>query len=172
MRVGGRGQQRSQQTPALRGPSIKRHHSCRGGPPGTSRGVLFRSRESATSILMKYINAYIPHAPTSFLLLILFDAWTHEGRKSGEAHLKEKQESPWGSRTQKRKERNGKERGVGVWGWWREWWVFRKEVDLDSEQDTRAVGMNINSAVSWKIVTLDIIDRCRLAMRSRLHSWP
>lgn len=86
--------------------------------------------------------------------------------------MKEKQESPWGSRTQKRKERNGKERGVGVWGWWREWWVFRKEVDLDSEQDTRAAGMNINSAVSWKIVTLDIIDRCRLAMRSRLHSWP
>lgn len=35
-----------------------------GAPPGTSRGVLFRSRESATSILMKYINAYIPHAPT------------------------------------------------------------------------------------------------------------
>lgn len=65
----------------------------------TSREVLFRSF-CATSILMKYINAHIPQHLALLLLrfLILLPAWTHEGRKSGEACLKEKQESPWGSR--------------------------------------------------------------------------
>ena len=43
--------------------------------------------------------------------LILLPAWTHEGRKSGEAYLKgEKKESPWGFPDRERKE-NGKERG-------------------------------------------------------------
>lgn len=79
----------------------------------TSREVLFRSF-CATSILMKYINAHIPRSPVLHLLLflILLPAWTHEGRKSGEAYLKEKQESPWGSRIKKGKKWKGERMGV------------------------------------------------------------
>lgn len=111
----------------------------------TSREVLFRSF-CATSILMRYINAHIPHHPTLLLLLILIllPAWTHEGRKSGEAYLKEKQESPWGSRIKKGKERNGRERGW-EWGWGG---GFRMEADLDGEPKTRSRRMNIDNILS------------------------
>ncbi len=87
----------------------------------TSREVLFRSF-CATSILMKYINAHIPQHLLLHLFLILLPAWTHEGRKSGEAYLKEKQESPWGSRIKKGKKWKGERMGVGMWGWWWWWW--------------------------------------------------
>lgn len=33
------------------------------------------------------------------------------------------------------------------------------EAGLDSEQNTRRGGMNINNILSWKIVTVDIIER-------------
>lgn len=99
--------------------------------------------------------------------LILLPAWTHEGRKSGEAYLKgEKKESPWGFPDRERKE-NGKERGWecvcvcggGVSG-----------LDRLSQRQGKG-GMNINNALCRKIVTMDIIERWREAMGSKFHSW-
>lgn len=75
------------------------------------------------------------------LFLILLPAWTHEGKKSREAYLKEKQESPWGSRIKKEKGKKWKGERMGVVG------VFGMEADLDSEQKTRRGGMNINKYV-------------------------
>lgn len=62
---------------------------------------------------MKYNNAHIPQhlALLLRLFLILLPAWTHEGRKSGEAYLKEKQEPPWGSRMKEGKEWKGERMG-------------------------------------------------------------
>lgn len=48
--------------------------------------------------------------------------------------MKEKQESPWGSRIKKGKERNREQGGVG---WGGVGGIFRMEADLDSEQKTR-----------------------------------
>lgn len=50
------------------------------------------------------------------LFLILLPAWTHEGKKSREAYLKEKQESPWGSRIKKEKGTKWKGERMGVVG--------------------------------------------------------
>lgn len=57
-----------------------------------------------------------------------------------------------------RKGKNWKEERMGLVG------VFRMEADLDSEQKTRRGGMNINTTLCWKIVTMDIIE-------SRREKW-
>lgn len=43
---------------------------------------------------------------------------------------------------------------------------------LDSEQNTRRGGMNINNILCWKIVTMDIIERRREATGSESHPRP
>lgn len=99
--------------------------------------------------------------------LILLPAWTHEGRKSGEAYLKGKKRSPHGaSRIEKGKKIGRREDGSvcvcgggGVSG-----------LDRLSQRQGKG-GMNINNALCRKIVTMDIIERWREAMGSKFHSW-
>lgn len=50
--------------------------------------------------------------------------------------------------------------------------IFRMEAGLDSEQNSRRGGMNINNILCWKIVTMDIIERRREAMGSKSHPRP
>lgn len=53
---------------------------------------------------------------------------------------------------------------VGGYSEWRQ--------GLDSEQNTRRGGMNINNILCWKIVTMDIIERRREATGSESHPRP
>lgn len=72
--------------------------------------------------------------------------------ESGEAYLKEKQGSPWGSRIKKGKKWKGER--MEVWG--------EEEGVQDGgrrEPKTRRAGMNINNILCWKIVTMDITER-------------
>lgn len=117
---------------------------------------------------MKYINAHIPrHLLLLPFFLILLPAWTHEGRKSGEAYLKGKQESPWGSRIKKGEERNGEERSAGRGGG-----VLGVEVDLDSAAETRRAGMNINNTLYWKNSHNGHHRVMKRANGSKFHSRP
>lgn len=115
---------------------------------------------------MKYINAHVPHHLALLLpFLILLPVWTHEGRKSEEACLKEekKQESPMGIPHEEKEKERKETRKLegGAWG------GFNMEADLDSERNTRRGGMNVNILLHWKVVTMDIPAR-----RGKLHSRP
>lgn len=78
---------------------------------------------SATSVLMKYINAHFPQRRALLLLLvlILLPAWTHEGRKR-RGVFERKTGVPMGIPHKERKETERREdgsagRGGGCSGW-------------------------------------------------------